>query len=211
MILYYLHGGGYCFFDGITSHLELATRMIAKLQADLFSAGGVRVKVVAFILDYTLAPKAVLPTQLEEAVEGYRFLLSQDRFLVEARDVVISGDSAGGALVLSLLKCLDEGAFGCASLARPGCAHAVSPMLSFSRSLAREAYNFNRDFLSNCLLWYSASCALYGRPSRPGERCGIGHRPFNGESSKEASSSSFESDRISAPAGVEQGQQERVG
>ncbi|KAF4681899.1 hypothetical protein FOZ60_011364, partial [Perkinsus olseni] len=170
VVLYYLHGGGYCFFDGITSHLELATRMIAELQDELSSAGWADVKVVAFILDYSLAPQAILPTQLEEAVEGYKYILSQDRYPVEAGDIVISGDSAGGALVLSLLKCLHEGAFGCGPLAGPACAHTVSPMLSLSRSLARGSYNFNGDFLSNCLLWYSSSCALYGCPSRPGER-----------------------------------------
>ncbi|KAF4650605.1 hypothetical protein FOZ61_000156 [Perkinsus olseni] len=98
VVLYYLHGGGYCFFDGITSHLELVTRMVAELQDDLSSAGWADVKVVAFILDYTLAPQAILPTQLEEAVECYKYILSQDRYPVEAGDIVISGDSAGGAL-----------------------------------------------------------------------------------------------------------------
>ncbi|KAF4746942.1 hypothetical protein FOZ63_015455 [Perkinsus olseni] len=184
VVLYYLHGGGYCFFDGITSHLELVTRMIAQLQDELSSAGWDNVKVVAFILDYSLAPQAILPTQLEEAVEGYKYILSQDRYPVVAGDIVISGDSAGGALVLSLLKCLNEGAFDCGPLAGPACAHIVSPMLSLSRSLARGSYNFNRDFLSNCLLWHSASCALYGCPSRPGER----HRSSRARVTEEACS-----------------------
>ena len=53
-----------------------------------------------FALDYTLVPDASFPTQLRQAVGGYRHVLAAAR---NPSIVCVSGDSAGGALVLSLL------------------------------------------------------------------------------------------------------------
>ncbi|KAF4658329.1 hypothetical protein FOL47_008015 [Perkinsus chesapeaki] len=204
VVLYYLHGGGYCFFDGLTSHLEPVTRMVTALQDDLVAAGRIDYKVVAFILDYSLAPKEVLPTQVEEAVAGYKWILSQKTFPVRASEVVVSGDSAGGALTLSLLKCFAEGAFGSSSLPRPVCAHVASPMLSLSLGFSRGTYDFDRGFLSNSLLWYCASCSLYGRPSRPGEHVDGADRPDEDTVLVKAASEEWQKVRGSAPFGKQE-------
>ena len=52
-------------------------------------------------LEYTLVPDASYPVQLQQALAGYRYLLS----IMEgdARKICVSGDSAGGTVVLSLL------------------------------------------------------------------------------------------------------------
>ena len=67
-----------------------------------------------YSLDYTLAPDAVFPTQLDEALHAYSHVVSttaqQSQESPENRPprVVMAGDSAGGAIVLSLLLKLSQ-------------------------------------------------------------------------------------------------------
>lgn len=60
-----------------------------------------------FSLDYTLAPDAVFPAQIDEAAHAYAHILSTAAQGDPAR-VVVAGDSAGGAIVLSLLLRLSQ-------------------------------------------------------------------------------------------------------
>jgi acetyl esterase/lipase len=83
----YLHGGGYLVGSPRT-HRELGAR--------LAGAAGGRV----LLLDYRLAPEPVCPAALEDAVAAYRWLLDEG---VDARQIVMAGDSAGGGLALATL------------------------------------------------------------------------------------------------------------
>lgn len=51
-------------------------------------------------LEYTLVPQASYPTQLHQAIAGYKFLLTKTH---DPSRIVFSGDSAGGTIILSLL------------------------------------------------------------------------------------------------------------
>ncbi len=53
-----------------------------------------------FALDYSLVPDACFPTQLHQAVSGYRHVLTVAE---DPSRVCVSGDSAGAMLILSLL------------------------------------------------------------------------------------------------------------
>jgi acetyl esterase/lipase len=53
-----------------------------------------------FALDYTLVPDACYPTQIQQAFAGYDYVLS---IIDDPRRICVSGDSAGAALVLSML------------------------------------------------------------------------------------------------------------
>ena len=53
-----------------------------------------------FALEYTLVPDQVYPRQVLEALEGYNHVLE---VVKDASKVCVSGDSAGGSLILSLL------------------------------------------------------------------------------------------------------------
>jgi epsilon-lactone hydrolase len=93
-VLFYLHGGGYCFCS-VRSH--------RKLVGHLAKAVGCRALNVA----YRLAPEHPHPAALTDAFAAYRWLLATG---VEAADVIVAGDSAGGGLALALLvKARDEG------------------------------------------------------------------------------------------------------
>lgn len=53
-----------------------------------------------FALEYTLVPDAVYPTQLQEVLAGYEYVLSIAR---DSSRICVGGDSAGATLILSLL------------------------------------------------------------------------------------------------------------
>lgn len=75
-----------------------------------------------FALEYTLVPSATYPTQIHETLAGYEFVLSK----VDTSDrVVVSGDSAGATLQLSLLLYMAKEPKLC--LQMPGYAVMISP------------------------------------------------------------------------------------
>ncbi|GGX37566.1 alpha/beta hydrolase [Streptomyces noursei] len=104
--LVYLHGGAYIAGDpqgyrGLVGHLAR------------------RLRAHALVPDYRLAPEAPFPAAVEDAVTAYRWLLEQE---VEPEDVVLAGDSAGGALAVStLVAARDQG------LPMPAASIAISP------------------------------------------------------------------------------------
>jgi monoterpene epsilon-lactone hydrolase len=105
-VILYLHGGGYVSCSAAT-HRPI-TAALARLS-------GFRV----LGLDYRLAPEHRFPAALEDAVAGYRWLLTQG---VPSSGVAVAGDSAGGGLVLALLLRLRD-----AGLPLPACGVCFSP------------------------------------------------------------------------------------
>lgn len=98
IVIYYLHGGGYC-----TSSPATYTLFLLHLAESIIRAGK---SVSIFALDYDLAPEAPFPTQLIQAGNAYEWLTrgkSEGGVGIDLRKVVIMGDSAGGHLSLSLL------------------------------------------------------------------------------------------------------------
>jgi epsilon-lactone hydrolase len=90
--LIYFHGGGYM-MGSINSHRHLV--------GDLAKAAGMR----ALAIDYRLAPEHPFPAGLDDAVKTYRWVLEQG---VEATQLVVAGDSAGGGLTLATLLSLRD-------------------------------------------------------------------------------------------------------
>jgi monoterpene epsilon-lactone hydrolase len=90
-VLLYLHGGGY-FGCSAQSHRPITVG---------FALQGFRV----LAPDYRLAPENQFPAAVDDAVAAYRGLLSEGNL---PGHIVVSGDSAGGGLALSLLLALRE-------------------------------------------------------------------------------------------------------
>jgi epsilon-lactone hydrolase len=90
--LLYLHGGGYV-IGSTRSHRHLA--------AAIGRAAGAPV----LLPEYRLAPEHPFPAALEDAVAAYRWLLGRG---VNARRVVVAGDSAGGGLTIAMLVVLRD-------------------------------------------------------------------------------------------------------
>jgi monoterpene epsilon-lactone hydrolase len=85
--LLYLHGGGFC-IGSVNSHRGLATSVAHAAHARVL------------LIDYRLAPEHPFPAGLEDCVAAYRWLLAGG---IRPEQLAVVGDSAGGALTLSLL------------------------------------------------------------------------------------------------------------
>jgi epsilon-lactone hydrolase len=106
--LLYFHGGGYSFYPrGYTGFIALL---------------GLATKSRTFALDYRLSPEHRFPTQLEDALHAYRWLLET----TSREELVVAGDSAGGNLALALLLAARD-----AKLALPALAILLSPATGF--------------------------------------------------------------------------------
>jgi monoterpene epsilon-lactone hydrolase len=104
--LLYVHGGGYV-IGSLNSHRHLV------------SEAGRVMKAWALALDYRLAPEHPFPAAVEDAVLGYRYLLSRG---IRPGRIAIAGDSAGGGLVVAAMLAIRD-----AGLAQPACGWCISP------------------------------------------------------------------------------------
>src|SRR5437763_69940 len=104
--LLYVHGGGYV-IGSLDSHRHLV------------SEAGRAAKAWALALDYRLAPEHPFPAAVEDAVSGYRYLLSRE---IRPGRIAIAGDSAGGGLVIAAMLAIRD-----AGLEQPACGWCISP------------------------------------------------------------------------------------
>ncbi|HEY6557287.1 MAG TPA: alpha/beta hydrolase fold domain-containing protein [Polyangiaceae bacterium] len=122
-VLIHLHGGAFV-FGSTASYRNRAMRLSYRLQAEVF------------VPDYRLAPEHPFPAALDDALAAYRYV----RALRPDARILITGDSAGGGLALSLLVLLRR-------LAEPLPAGAIllSPWTDLSVSGASVAANHGKD------------------------------------------------------------------
>ncbi len=91
-VILHCHGGGYS-----TGSSLYARTLTAKLAAST------AMEVLSF--DYRLAPEHPAPAALEDALKVWDYIMLQG---YGARDVIVTGDSAGGNLALTLVMKLKE-------------------------------------------------------------------------------------------------------
>jgi acetyl esterase/lipase len=96
-----------------------------------------------FALDYTLVPDACHPVQLQQAIAGYKHVLSITQ---DSSKICVGGDSAGGAIILSFLLHLAHSSKSKLELEqfRPGMALLISPWVTLVSSKDR---NTRSDYL----------------------------------------------------------------
>lgn len=94
-VILYFHGGGY-FAGSCATHRPFA--------AQLAKASGLRV----LLVEYRLAPEHIFPAALDDAVAAYVWLLGMG---VEAEQIIVMGDSAGGGLALSATLALRDAGY----------------------------------------------------------------------------------------------------
>jgi acetyl esterase/lipase len=104
--LLYLHGGGFV-FDATKLYRDLIARLARATELTTLS------------VDYSLAPEHPYPTALNEVFAAYRWLLKQG---YKSDNIALGGDSAEGALALSLLHKLRE-----QKVPMPACVFVMSP------------------------------------------------------------------------------------
>jgi len=148
-VLLCYHGGG--FFSGsIYTH--------RKLFAHFAKAIGCR----ALILQYRYSPEHPYPAQLEDAVNGYAWLLGQG---VLPKHVAFVGDSAGGNLCITTMLAARE-----RGLPLPAAAMPISPWYDMEGVMDSLVYNHGKDALFT-KEWIKAIAGMYlgaqGNPRDP--------------------------------------------
>ena len=125
LVIFYIHGGGFVFGSPDT-HGAMLGALAQRLGA------------VAVLPYYRLAPEAPFPAAIEDVATAYQALLDSG---VSAQNIIVGGDSAGGALAFNLLSRLCAG-----SGPMPRALFAFSPLTdflhegaSFRENAAREA------------------------------------------------------------------------
>lgn len=123
-----------------------------------------------FALDYTLVPDKIYPAQVEEAMYAYEHVLS---FAGDPAKVVVSGDSAGATIILSLMLRIGRpmrGPEADTSMVRelplPGVAAFISPWITLksSRHEQTESDYLNAETLT---VYASQYAGVKGHPDDP--------------------------------------------
>jgi monoterpene epsilon-lactone hydrolase len=127
----YLHGGGYSFYPK-----SFYAQFIALIALSANSR--------TFALDYRLTPEHRFPTQLQDALAAYRWLLNTG---TSPTELVIAGDSAGGNMTLGLLLSLRN-----LQLPLPALAIALSPPTDFAVDLTHGVPNAEFDWVNQQML-----------------------------------------------------------
>ncbi|KAL4919955.1 Alpha/Beta hydrolase protein [Aspergillus aurantiobrunneus] len=124
LVLFHLHGGGYVMGHPLDNAPELLLVSEALSQRNH--------TVAVFSLEYTLAPNAPLPAQLEQTMAGYTWLINE--LHINPAKLYLIGESAGGHLILSLLTTLSQqpSSETPPALSKPAAAFLISPWVNLN-------------------------------------------------------------------------------
>ena len=108
-----MHGGGY--YRGSVA----ATRAtVARISAEA--------KVKCLSIDYRLAPENPFPAAIDDTFSAYEWLINEE---IQPKNIIVSGQSAGGGLCLALLLKIKEN-----NISQPLGAVALSPWTDLYQS-----------------------------------------------------------------------------
>ncbi|KAM3066539.1 hypothetical protein ACMFMG_002253 [Clarireedia jacksonii] len=151
-VVLHFHGGAYVIGSGRTDDAGFAAKTII---ANSTAAH-------VFCPQYRLAsnPGGKFPAALQDAITSYLYLVETLR--ISPKRVVVSGDSAGGNLVLALLRYMHDNPG--AGLPHPGCAWLWSPWANPQGSLIAGTFSGSpqtlTDYLCDGLGEWGARCFM---------------------------------------------------
>lgn len=124
----YLHGGAFCLMSPAN-------------YRGLLSDIGKVADACVFAPDYRLAPEQVYPSQLNDCIDGYKYMLKE--LNIDPSQITIAGDSAGGNLALTtfLRGCSEE------KLPKPSSLVLISPWLDLTCSSPSSTFNYEHELL----------------------------------------------------------------
>ena len=112
-IFMFMHGGGY-----YRGSIASTRATVARISAEA--------KVRCLSIEYRLAPEYPFPAAIDDTYTAYNWLLKEG---VKPKNIIVSGQSAGGGLCLALLLKLKENYFS-----QPRGAVALSPWTDLTQS-----------------------------------------------------------------------------
>jgi len=128
-ILLYVHGGAY-FFNSVGTERYQIQRHARKLNCR------------AFAVNYRLAPQFPFPCAFLDALAAYIYLL--DDCEIPPNEILISGDSSGGGLVLALLCLIRD-----VGLPLPAGSMLISPWVDLLHSFPSIVGDDMGDYIPN--------------------------------------------------------------
>lgn len=120
-LIFHIHGGAF-FLGSLNTHRAFMTDIAARTQMQVIH------------VDYPLAPESEFPDALEALYDIYQLLLDQG---IQAKDMILSGDSCGANLALALCLRLKEN-----QDEQPSGLILMSPFLDLT--LSSDSLRFNR-------------------------------------------------------------------
>ena len=166
-VILHFHGGAYVFFSPQDPNVSDGLRALAS------SLPGSAV----FAPEYRLAsrPNCPFPAQLQDAVSAYAHLLND--LGIPASRIILSGDSAGANIVVSLLRYLHDYPV----LAKPAAALLHSPWLNLSVEGCTVENSANRrsDSLTTAYLSWGAESVTPEGMERENKWISPQFHPFN--------------------------------
>jgi acetyl esterase/lipase len=124
-VMLYVHGGAY-FFGSVDEHRYQMQRHARKLKAKVFAPR------------YRLAPQFPFPCGLLDCLAAYLYLLT----VHAPTEIILSGDSAGGGMVTSMLVVLRD-----RKLPLPTGAVLISPWVDLTHSFPSLAGDSHLDYI----------------------------------------------------------------
>ncbi|KAG5294322.1 lipase/esterase [Histoplasma ohiense] len=124
-VMLYIHGGAY-YFGSPNSHRYQIQRHARKLKARVF------------VPAYRLAPQFPFPCALQDCLAAYLYLLS----MYKPSEIIISGDSAGGGIALSILVTLRD-----QRMPLPAGAILLSPWVDLTHSFPSVSGDGHGDYV----------------------------------------------------------------
>ncbi|KAF1968721.1 alpha/beta-hydrolase [Bimuria novae-zelandiae CBS 107.79] len=150
VVVLYLHGGGYV-CPASPDHFTYLSNLEKAINTHRIDGGAGRTLSISFlVLEYSLAPaQAVFPAPLREAALTLSHLLTSSYRLPS--QIMLAGDSAGGALVIALLSHIVHSKAGIpkVELMEPlRGAVVLSPWVSFDTTFDSYTRNAESDTLT---------------------------------------------------------------
>ncbi|KAF7503586.1 hypothetical protein GJ744_003614 [Endocarpon pusillum] len=152
------HGGGYA-LDADEFHLNFWH----SVQKDLDTAG---TSVAWLFVAYSLTPHRTYPTQICEAIEALKYVHEEKHR--PSSEIIIGGDSAGGALTLAILSHLSHPSPDFPNVEISGkfkAAVVIAPWVSFRLDWPSFKRNQFKDTITAIRLQEWASLYQNGKPS----------------------------------------------
>ncbi|KAF9576955.1 hypothetical protein EC968_000080 [Mortierella alpina] len=136
IIMLYAHGGGFIFGDA-----EMYNNICCSWVRHFKSVHNKTLRILS--LDYDLAPQKKFPTQRDQYISAYRFLVQEIKW--NPRKIIFAGDNCGAAILLNACYVLREN-----RLPPPRALLVISPWLRLDAdevSSPSMAHNRRTDFM----------------------------------------------------------------
>lgn len=160
-LIIHLHGGGFIGTTTIT-HESYLRNWVNRLNIPLIG------------IDYSLSPQSQYPKAIDDCWQAYNWIIkhAEEEFNIKLKRVILSGDSAGGSLALSLtyLLLIHQVRLPDLLLLEYPCCDTSTTNMTNSMLLCMQDHLLSYNFLTYCNKAYRSNCTIDEDPFLNPER-----------------------------------------